>query len=293
MSIESIQPIWIAGCGDIGRRVAKIYLHKDQSVNGFVRTRSSQQSCQEVGVNATIADFSQSLDFDPDCVRDAQLFYFAPPPSQGRRDSSLAKFLAHIKAPPQRILLISTTGVYGDSDGEWIDENSPVQPNVDRAYRRADAESKLQQWAHRNQKEFVILRVPGIYALDRLPIKRIKNALPVLRKEDSPYTNRIHADDLARVCCLAMDKAKSGEVFNVTDGHPSTMTEYFDHVADYAGLPRAPKISMARAQQEMSEGMLSYLNESRKISNQKLLDELGVKLDYPSLHETLQCKPRN
>ncbi|HBS27126.1 MAG TPA: hypothetical protein DD827_08380 [Gammaproteobacteria bacterium] len=90
-----------------------------------------------------------------------------------------------------------------------------------------------------------------------------------------------------------MDKAKSGEVFNVTDGHPSTMTEYFDHVADYAGLPRAPKISMARAQQEMSEGMLSYLNESRKISNQKLLDELGVKLDYPSLHETLPCKPRN
>jgi len=168
MSIESIQPIWIAGCGDIGRRVAKIYLHKDQSVNGFVRTRSSLQSCQEVGVNATIADFSQSLDFDPDCVRDAQLFYFAPPPSQGRRDSSLAKFLAHIKAPPQRILLISTTGVYGDSDGEWIDENSPVQPNVDRAYRRADAESKLQQWAHRNQKEFVILRVPGIYALARM-----------------------------------------------------------------------------------------------------------------------------
>lgn len=293
MSNECTQPIWIAGCGDIGRRVSKIYLQRNQTVNGFVRSRASQQHCQKLGVNAAIVDFSQPLEFNPNLLKNAQIFYFAPPPPQGRRDSSLAQFLAHIKATPQRIVLISTTGVYGDTQGAWIDEQSPVRPNVDRAYRRADAESELRRWADRSQKEFVILRVPGIYALDRLPIQRIKNGLPVLRQQDSPFTNRIHADDLARVCCIAMDKAKTGEVFNVTDGHPSTMTEYFDHVADYAGLPRAPKISLERAKQEMSEGMLSYLNESRKISNQKLLDELGVTLQYPSLHETLQCKPRN
>jgi len=156
-----------------------------------------------------------------------------------------------------------------------------------------NGEAQLRKWADHYQKDIVILRVPGIYAVDRLPIERIKKGLPVLRQQDSPFTNRIHADDLASVCQIAMDKAQSGEVFNVTDGQPCSMTEYFDLVAEYAHLPQPPKVSLDEAQQVMSKGMLSYLNESRRISNQKLVKVLGVRFAYPSLRRCFESKPQN
>lgn len=293
MSSDDQQPIWIAGCGDIGRRLASRYLAQRLSVKGLVRSAASLLACEQLGIAPILADFSQPLAFDIDQLRSARLFYFVPPQPAGREDTSLVNFLAHIGAAPRRIVLISTTAVYGDCQGAWIDESSPVRPTADRAYRRLDAELELRNWANHHRKEYVILRVPGIYALDRLPLSRIKKGLPVIRQEQSPFTNRIHADDLAKVCEIAMDQAKSGEVFNVTDGCPCTMTEYFDRVADFAGLPRPPQISFEEAQRVMSAGMLSYLKESRRIDNQKLLRQLGVTLDFPSLQDALQTKPKN
>jgi nucleoside-diphosphate-sugar epimerase len=110
----------------------------------------------------------------------------------------------------------------------------------------------------------------------------------VVNQAEAGWTNRIHADDLARVCQQAMASDIKYGIYNVTDGHPSTMTAYFNQVAEYANLPYPPQISMQQAEATLSEGMVSYLKESRRISNKRMLNELGITLHYPSLTEGLK-----
>ncbi len=288
-----INKLWIIGCGDIGRRVANLYKNQanKQSINiyALVSSRASKERCDALGINSVALDLDNknALANLGNQLQDSQLFYFAPPPRNGVEDTRLQNFLSSLSAHPKRIVLISTTGVYGDSKGEWIDENYPIKPQAERAQRRLSAEKTLQEWAQTHQRETIILRVPGIYATDRLPLARLKKGLPVVKQDEAGWTNRIHADDLAMVCKLAMEFNRSDEVYNVTDGHPSTMTAYFNQVADYANLPRPPQISMQQAEATLSAGMVSYLRESRRISNQKMLDDLGVELIYPSLMQGL------
>lgn len=291
--------IWIIGCGDIGRRVARLYQKStnksNKSINGLVYSKASQQQGQAENINMIRCDLDQPLDkaaslqaLEPNCFKNAAIFYFAPPPRIGKQDPRLQNFLNYVKDQPQKIVLISTTGVYGDSQGAWIDESFPTAPKADRAKRRVAAENCLNQWAKRYQKARIILRVPGIYALDRLPLARIKKGLPIVQSSEAGWTNRIHADDLAAVCQTAMQINTPSHLYNVTDDSPSTMTDYFNQVADYATLPRPPQISMQEAITTLSEGMVSYLQESRRIRNQKMYDELGVTLHYPNLSSALK-----
>ncbi len=284
---------WIIGCGDIGRRVVNLYKKQANksliNIYALVNSQASKERCDALGIHSVALDLD-----DKNAVvnlgnqlQDSQLFYFAPPPQNGVEDTRLQNFLSSLSAQPKRIVLISTTGVYGDSKGEWIDESYPIKPQAERAQRRLSAEKTLQAWAQTYQRETIILRVAGIYATDRLPLARLKKGLPVVKQEEAGWTNRIHADDLAMVCKLAMESNRSDEVYNVTDGHPSSMTAYFNQVADYAQLPRPPQISMQQAELALSAGMLSYLRESRRISNQKMLDDLSVELVYPSLKQGL------
>ena len=110
-------------------------------------------------------------------------------------------------------------------------------------------------------------------------------ATPVLREQDCGYTNRIHADDLATVCVAAAERGR--DVYNVSDGHPSTMTDYFIRVADLYGLQQPTQINLIQAQSLLNKEMLSYLAESRRLDNHRMVNELGVKLRYPTLQEGL------
>lgn len=220
----------------------------------------------------------------------ANILYTIAPPSHGKSDPRLGNFLAQLD-PHQvhKFVLISTTGVYGNCAGKWIDETAPIQPKADRAYRRADAESCLQTWADDAPVETVILRVSAIYAADRLPLKRLKSGVPVVRDNEAPWTNRIHADDLANICYAAMQSSLSNEIINVADDSPSTMTGYFRAVSDYAGIPRLLEVSLQQAKQEMSAGMISYLAESRRIRNDKMKRLLSIELRYPGLTQGLDA----
>ena len=291
--------IWIVGCGDIGQRVATLYKssHADKQLLGIVKSEQSAQICKDYGINIFKSDLDL-LDHDLQGIpfpklSKASLFYFSPPPSIGEEDTRLKLFLkklAESNCFPKRIVLISTTGVYGDSKGEWIDESTPVNPIADRAKRRLSAENILQNWSKLHPVETMILRVPGIYAEDRLPLARLKKDLAVVNEAEAGFTNRIHADDLACVCKAAMESESLNEIINVTDGNPGTMTAYFNHVADFAHLPRPPQISMQQAEASLSDGMLSYLKESRRIKNEKMLKILKVTLKYPALEVALPLK---
>jgi nucleoside-diphosphate-sugar epimerase len=186
-------------------------------------------------------------------------------------------------------VLLSTTAVYGDCEGKWITEAQAVNPQTARGRRRLDAENVLQQWAQQHGVAYVILRVGGIYGPGRLPLARIKQGLPILRESESPYTNRIHQDDLASICVAAAERGKSGEIFNISDGQPSTMSHYFKAIASAVGLPQPPEVSLDEATRVMSAGMLSYLKESRRLDNRKLREQLGVELVYADLSAGLSA----
>jgi nucleoside-diphosphate-sugar epimerase len=280
--------VTIVGCGDIGTRVALAYAAEGGDVTGFVRTRQSVERLQQAGIDAVRLDLDQPV-IATDKLDKQLLFYFAPPPPRGEVDSRVGHFIAQLQegSLPQRVVYLSTTGVYGDCQGEWVDETRPPAPVADRAKRRLDAEQRWLAWSERTGRAVVIIRVAGIYGPGKLPVERLRSAQPMVAEADAPITNHIHSLDLVKIARIAMQRGNSGEVYNVCDGSPEPMTRYFNQVADFLGLPRPPVISLEEAQQRLSLGMLSYLKESRRLSNRKLLEELGVELDYPDLQKGL------
>jgi len=278
----------IIGCGYIGMRVGRAYLDRGAAVRGVVRTPESARNVAGAGIPAIALDLAQD-DLSPLAPGAERVFHFAPPPPRGRDDwwtRRLVEAFGH-QGHPAKLVYISTTGVYGDCGGAWVDESRPPNPVADRAWRRLDAERILTEWSRTTGADLVILRVAGIYGPGRLPLDRIRHGLPLVREEEAPYSNRIHADDLIEVCVAAMDRGPNGAVYNVCDGCPTTMTDYFFRVADAAGLPRPPVIPLAAAEGQLSAGMLSYMRESRRLSNRRMLEDLGVTLKFPSLAEGL------
>ena len=282
-------PVVIVGCGDIGTLVARKYLDSGAVVTGVVRSDDSVNKLQTLGINALQKDLSKSFDLNPDSAG-SRLFYFAPPPASGITDihtQHLIEALQSSSLLPSRLVYISTTGVYGDCEGRWVDENEPAKPQADRAKRRLDAEQQLLKWSKTSGVEIVIIRVAGIYGPGKLPLARLKKGLPVISESESPYTNRIHSTDLVNIAIAAMNRGKPGNIYHACDGHPGTMTDYFKKVASKAGLQSPPEISLDEGKQQLSEGMMSYIRESRRLRNEKTLRELDLKLQYPTLEEGL------
>ena len=279
---------FIIGCGDIGQRTAKLWMAQHGTVSALTRFAERSQPLTHLGITLVKGDLDDAASLVHLPLQNTLLFYFAPPPSTGATDPRLRTVLAAITAEnqPIKIVYISTSGVYGDCQGAWVTEDTPAHPRSERGARRLDAEVALQDWQRGTGVPVVILRVPGIYGPGRLPIERIKQGLPVIREEEAPYSNRIHADDLARICIAAArygDSSETAQIYNVSDGHPTSMTDYFNKAADLLGLPRPPAVSMAEAQMLLTPGMLSFIEESRRIDNRKMREKLGVDLLYPTL----------
>jgi nucleoside-diphosphate-sugar epimerase len=283
----------ILGCGYIGRLVARSYLDRGEPVIGVVRSEQSAKSLERDGIEAKAVDLAAaSLAGLP--LAGERIFHFAPPPGQGVEDLHTRRLAAELarRDEAKHLVYISTTGIYGDCAGAWVDETRAPLPAADRARRRWDAEQTLRRWSEAGSGELIILRVGGIYGPGRLPLERIRQGLPLVREEEAPFSNRIHAEDLARICVAAMDRGPNGAVYNVCDGHPTTMTDYFFRVADRAGLPRPPVIPLIEAESQLSPSMMSYMRESRRLSNRRMLQELGVELRFPTLEEGLRdCLP--
>ncbi len=212
--------------------------------------------------------------------------HLAPPQPRGaldRRTRALCSVLHGVR----RLIYISTSGVYGDCQGAWIDETRTVSPQTDRARRRVDAERRLRAWARACGVSLVILRVPGIYAADRLPLSRLASPTPVLSPEDDVYTNHIHADDLATLIELALYRGGSQRVYHAVDDSAMPMGEWFDALADAHRMPRPERLSRAEIETRIAADRMSFMSESRRLANRRLHDELGMRLAYPTVREGL------
>jgi nucleoside-diphosphate-sugar epimerase len=275
----------IVGCGDVGMRLLAL-----------VRTRcrvfaltSQPERCAELraaGAVPVVAD----LDRPETLARLSGLanwvVHLAPPQPQGQQDRR-TRALAAILPEGGRVVYVSTSGVYGDCGGELVDETRPLAPRNGRAWRRVDAERCLRQWACRSGAQLSILRVPGIYAEDRLPLKRLREGTPALREQDDVYTNHIHADDLAQSVFLALLHGRPQRVYHAVDDTRMKMADYFDAVADAYGLARPPRLDRASLERSVNPVLLSFMSESRRLSNQRLKEELGVRLKYPDVGQAL------
>jgi nucleoside-diphosphate-sugar epimerase len=273
----------IVGCGDIARRALPALALRHQ-----LAALARDPARLPAGISALTADLDDQASLVWRDISADNILYCAPPGDAGTSDLRLRNLIAAFSARrmvPRRLVYIGTSGVYGDCGGAWVDETRPVNPQTPRARRRADAERALSEWSAVCGAAIVILRVPGIYAADRLPLERLRRGTPVLRTEDDIYTNHIHADDLAAICTAALDPTWRAGVYNVADDSALKMGDWFDLVADRAGLPRPPRIAPSQAPGAIPEALLSFMNESRRLCNRKIKGVPGMVLRYPTVYE--------
>jgi nucleoside-diphosphate-sugar epimerase len=277
----------IIGCGDVAMRMIPLVRGR-YALYALVRERERIRELRALGLKAVWGDLDRpdTLAALPGLAHD--VVHFAPPPQTGVRDTRTAHLIAALakgKSLPQQLVYISTSGVYGDCGGDLVDETRPLKPQTARAQRRADAERRLRDWGARSGVRVTILRVPGIYAADRLPLSRLANGTPALREEDDAYVNHVHADDLARIVVAALHRGHPNRSYNAADDSPQRMGDYFDLVADRYGLPRPPRIAREEARRTISPQLYSFMSESRRLTNHRLKRELKVALRYPSVRD--------
>ena len=204
--------MWILGCGYIGQRLARTYRDQGYPVTAVTRSEASRLALARSGLQALARDLAREPLDDLGWAGE-ELFHLAPPPPDGVEDGLTRHLVASFRqgGHPRRLVYLSTTGVYGDCGGDWVDETRPPAPVADRSLRRWDAEETLRAWSRESGADLVILRVAGIYGPGRLPLERIRQGLPLAREEDSPWSNRIHADDLVAACVAAMARGAPGQ----------------------------------------------------------------------------------
>ena len=283
--------IFIIGCGYVGGHLAQKLGKDNRSITALARSADGAAKLQAASIDVVRGDLDEPDSLQGLPLDGTTLYYLAPPPPRGTIDSRMHHFVEALEptAAPARIIYISTSGVYGDTAGEWVTEECPLNPQADRARRRVDAETTLHRWCEANDVPLTILRVAGIYGPGKLPLKRLEAGTPVLREAECGYTNRIHIEDLVTICIKAAKQGEGTNIYNVSDGHPGTMTGYFFAVADVLGLPRPPTVTMEEARRVLTPAMISYLTESRRLDNRKLLSELGIELKYPTLEAGLKA----
>lgn len=281
--------ILIVGCGDVARRAIP-WLARRFRVLAVIRRPEERAALRALGARPLLADLDDRRSLGRLAGIADYLLHAAPPPPEGaldRRTRRLVGVLRSGKSLPQRLCYISTTGVYGDCLGAWADESRPPAPVTARARRRVDAESVLRGLARQSGVRVSILRAPGIYAAERLPLARLERGDPVLRAEEDVFTNHIHAEDLARAACLALFRGRPGRCYNAVDDTALAMGDYFDFLADHYGRPRPPRVSRAEAAERLSPLSLSFMGESRRLSNRRMKAELRVRLAYPTVAAAL------
>jgi nucleoside-diphosphate-sugar epimerase len=284
-----MERLLIIGCGDIALRAAPLLRHRYR-LFGLLRDPARAGTLRAAGIIPVLGDLDERTSLRRIAGLADAVLHLAPPPNAGDSDPRTHHLLAALSQGrlPKRLIYISTSGVYGDCGGAQIDETRPIHPHNARALRRVDAERQIRQWAQRNGVRASILRVPGIYAAERLPLERISSGTPAIVAEQDSYTNHIYADDLARILVAALQRGRPNRVYHACDDGGMKMGDYFDAVADAHHLPRPPRISRAEAQRVLPESLLSFLNESRRLGNVRMKRELGVRLRYSTVMDLLK-----
>ena len=281
----------IVGCGDVGMRVLRL-LRGRYRLLALTSSPARAAALRAAGAVPLLGNLDEPATLARLAGLADAVLHLAPPPLQGATDPRTRHLLnaLALRGRVRRIVYASTSGVYGDCGGDRFDETRAVHPATDRARRRVDAEAQLRWYGRAHGARVAILRIPGIYAIDREgghPRERLLRGTAVLRAEDDVHTNHIHADDLARACVAALTRALPQRVVHASDDTDLKMGDYFDLAADVCGLPRPPRITRAEAAARLSPMLMSFMSESRRLDNHRLKRELRLRLRYPTVRDGL------
>ena len=287
--------VLIIGCGDVGLRVAR-QLSPRVQVLALTSSPERRPALRAAGIRPLTGNLDQPATLRRLAGLASRVIHLAPPPAENlpdwRRDPRTLALLRalRLRTPPLSLVYGSTSGVYGDCQGEWAGETRAVNPHTPRAWRRVDAEQQLRFFGRSSGVAVHTLRIPGIYAPDReggTPRTRLVKGTPVLLAADDVYTNHIHADDLARACVAALWRGKPQRRTNASDDTQLKMGDYFDLAADLYQLPRPPRVARDTAQDKLPLILLSFMSESRRLDNTRLKKELRLRLRYPTVAQGL------
>ena len=280
--------ILIVGSGDIARRMIP-RLAKSHLVYALVRNPDYCKTLRELGAIPVIGDLDDRKSLSRIADIADSVLHLAPPAQQGSVDARTRNLLSVLSGNVQRLIYVSTSGVYGDCGGEEVSETRPLRSTSMRSRLRADAERQIRDWARRRGANACILRVPGIYAKDRLPIERLKQGLPCVKGVEDSHTNHIHADDLASIAIAGLRNGSPCRIYHASDDSNLKMGQYFDMVAEAFGLPRPPRLSRMEVKGAVSPLMYSFMSESRRLSNSRMKRELKIRLIYPTVADFLKA----
>jgi nucleoside-diphosphate-sugar epimerase len=286
--------VLIVGCGDVGLRVAHA-LRGRVRLLALTSTASRVNELRAHGITPLLGNLDVPASLRRLAGLATRVIHLAPPPGEGwgdPRTRALTRAL-RLRGQPGSLVYGSTSGVYGDCQGDVTVETRATNADTPRARRRVVAENDIRFFGRATRVRSSILRIPGIYAPDRAggtPRPRLLKGTPVLLPEDDVYTNHIHADDLARACLAALWRGQPQRIYNVNDDTRLKMGDYFDLAADLYGLPHPPRVARDSAKEKLSLMLLSFMSESRRMDNTRLKSELCFKLRYPTVVEGLSSK---
>lgn len=284
----------IIGCGDVGQRVAR-ELSPRLKLMALTSSPEKMPALRSARITPLLGNLDQPATLRRLAGLATRVLHLAPPPGHNPdwrndpRTQALMRAL-RLRSLPQSLVYGSTSGVYGDCAGARVDETWRVSPQTPRAQRRVDAEAHVRHFGRATGTPAHVLRIPGIYATDRengTPRGRLLKGTPVLRREDDVFTSHIHADDLARACIAALWRGKPQRLSNVCDDTQLLMGDYFDLAADLYELPRPPRVARDSADEKLPPMQLSFMSESRRLSNCRMKKELKLVLRYPTVREGL------
>jgi nucleoside-diphosphate-sugar epimerase len=301
----------IVGCGDVGMRVARalqapgarpsesadLPKRAAQGVRIMALTSSAQRlgELRQAGVTPVLGNLDTAASLRRLAGLAHRVIHLAPPPGTGAGDPRTRKLLAalRLRSAPASFVYGSTSGVYGDCQGDIAAETRAVSAFSERARRRIDAEARVRHHGRATGTRVHTLRIPGIYALNRpygTPVARLQKGTPVLNAEEDGFTNHIHADDLARACIAALWRGRPQRVYNVNDNTTLKMGDYFDLAADILKLPRPPRVSREVAKALLSAMQMSFMGESRRMDNTRMKRELRLCLRYATVADGLKLR---
>lgn len=284
----------LAGSGYLGESIIAQNNSIEDAFNIIELCRSKKTS--RIKVKTIQIDFDNIVK-NMSYVDGSIIVYMAPPDTMNLKDNRLEKFLTNIEEyKVKKIIYISTSGVYGNYNGKTVTEEDEINPGTDRAKRRVNAEMQIQKFCVKNNISSIILRVPGIYGYNRLPIKRVKDRDPLIKLEESRVTNLIHVNDLARLVLKALTLRNNGtEVINVSDGKAIKTTKYYEIIYEALNIVPPEYISYEQAILTYDKKRASFLKESRILNVNKMKRLLPGCIKYEKLEDgikdSLQSQP--
>ena len=276
-----IQKILSFGHGYSAQALSRILLPQGWQVTGTTRSANKAETLADQGIAPLIFPGDGNV---ADAIAQAShLLISAGPDAAGDPVlNAVGDMIAARAGQFEWVGYLSTTGVYGDHQGEWVDEDTPLAPSTRRGQRRKDAE---QAWQAIPDLPLHIFRLAGIYGPGRGPFAKVRNGTARRIVKKGQVFSRTHVDDIAQVLAASIARPAPGTAYNICDDDPAPPQDVIAHAAELLGVPVPPAIPFATA--EMTPMARSFYAESKRVRNDRIKAELGVKLLYPTYREGL------